>query len=157
MAGSPMKPALLRQGHPRSAASGNVVALAPAIDGPPPAPKTLKRAGKGAWTRLWQAGATWLSAEGDLGIVTRLCEAYDEREELRKIIKTEGRTSKGSMGQLVTHPAVDQLRQLETLMTRYEQLCAMTPADRSRLGLSEVQRVSKLDEFLSRRQQSAAW
>lgn len=155
MPGSPMKPALMRQGHPRAAAK--VVALPPALDGPPAAPKGLKRAGKDAWARLWQAGATWLSAEGDLGIVTRLCEAYDEREELRKIIKAEGRTARGSMGQLVTHPAVDQLRQLETLMTRYEQLCAMTPADRSRLGLSEVQRVSKLDEFLSRRQQSAAW
>lgn len=146
-----MKPAHLRQGHPRAIAASNVVALAPALDGPPVAPKTLKRAGKDAWARLWGAGASWLSPEGDLGIITRLCEAYDERDELRKIIKAEGRTSSGSMGQLVTHPAVDQVRQLETLMTRYEQLCAMTPADRSRLGLSEVQRVSKLDEFLSRR------
>lgn len=154
MSGSPMKPALLRQGHPRSAAN-RVVALPPALDGPPSTPRALKRAGKEAWVRLWQAGASWLSAEGDLGIVTRLCEAYDEREELRKIIKAEGRTSTGSMGQLVTHPAVDQVRQLEALMTRYEQLCAMTPADRSRLGLSEVQRVSKLDDFLSRRNSAA--
>lgn len=83
--------------------------------------------------------------------MVRLCQGYDERDALRKIIKSEGYTTVGSTGQTVAHPAVGMVRQLEAQITRWESLCGFTPSDRSRLGMAEVQRVSKLDAFLSRR------
>lgn len=83
--------------------------------------------------------------------MVRLCEAIDEREVLKEEIKIHGRYSKGSMGQVVTHPAVDQLRTLEALITRWESLCGFTPSDRSRLGMAEVKRMSQLDELRAKR------
>lgn len=147
-----MKPAFMRQGHPRSAAK--VVAL-PASADPPAMPLGMKRHGKAAWQRYWSLGAAWLSPTTDLEIMTRLCQGYDEREALRKIIRSDGYLTTGSMGQSVAHPAVAMLRQLEAQITRWESLCGFTPSDRSRLGLAEVQRVSKLDQFLAGRRRSA--
>lgn len=117
----------------------------------PPYPPGLKKAGKTAWERLWRAGSRWLSQDSDVGLLVRLAEAWDEREELRRIIRREGRFARGSMGQTVTHPAVEQVRALETLITRYESLCGFTPSDRGRLGLTEIKAKSKLEEFLARR------
>lgn len=119
-------------------------------------PAGLKRSGKAAWQRYWSLGSTWLSATTDLEIMVRLCQGYDERDALRKIIKSEGYTAVGSTGQIVAHPAVGMVRQLEAQITRWESLCGFTPSDRSRLGMAEVQRVSKLDAFLSRRSDRAS-
>lgn len=81
----------------------------------------------------------------------RLCEAYDEREELRKEIVTEGRMLISEKGSSYTNPLVWQLAATEKMITRYEGLCGFTPSDRTRLGLAEVTRQSKLQEFLSKR------
>jgi P27 family predicted phage terminase small subunit len=86
-------------------------------------------------------------------IVTRLCRAYDEIDEIRRELRKKGqkRVIETAKGGVVTNPLIAQLRKLEELVTRYEGLCGLTPSDRSRLGIAEVQRVSKLDAFLSRR------
>lgn len=62
-----------------------------------------------------------------------------------------GYFSLGSTGQLVLHPAVRSLRVLEGEIRRLESLCGFNPSDRSRLGLAEVKKVSKLEELLERR------
>lgn len=123
------------------------------MDVPDP-PRGLRKAGKERWCRLWGVGAAWLSERTDWDIMVRLCEAHDEREELRREVKRRGRYSTGSQGQLVTHPAVEQLRTIENLITRWESLCGFTPSDRSRLGMAEVQRVSKLEELIAKRQEA---
>lgn len=117
----------------------------------PKTPRGLKSPGRSVWKRLWSVGRAWLSDTTDYDLVLRLAQAHDERDELRRVIDKDGYFATGSQGQTVSHPAVAQIRALEQLMTRYEGLCGFTPSDRSRLGLAEVTRVSKLDEFLSRR------
>ena len=86
----------------------------------------------------------------------RLCEAYDDREAIRAELKHTGRIGISEKGSPFTHPLVWQLSAIEKTMTRYEGLCGFTPSDRSRLGLAEVKRVSKLDEFIERQRQRRA-
>lgn len=180
----------------------------------PPMPRGLKRHGKSAWLRYWTVGSPWLNATTDVEIVTRLCEAYDEREELRGLVRRyghlvaelfredeldgpegdepapapvaeapagvvpfpgvtkelEGQPHGGALRrrrrrgarriervyQIKANPAVQQLRKLEELITRYEGLCGFTPSDRSRLGLAEVKAASALDQLIARQQERRA-
>ena len=128
-----------------------VVQLAAVAHIPPP-PATLAEAGRTVWERLWTAGQAWLSPTTDLDLLTRLCEAHDEREAIRDAIAEEGYMVTGSMGQRRANPLLSELRSLEAQMTRYESLCGFTPTDRARLGYAEVKRASKLDELIARRQ-----
>lgn len=180
----------------------------------PAMPVGLKRHGKTAWQRYWTVGSPWLNPTTDVAIVTRLCQAYDEREELRGLVKRlghvvaefvrddeldelEGDTDsladnppagvvpfpggkrvdetlegqphggalkrrhrrRGKLTRVYTikaNPAVQQLRKLEELITRYEGLCGFTPSDRSRLGLAEVKAASALDQLMARQQERRA-
>ena len=138
----------------------------------PAAPAGLKKHGKAAWARLWSVGPAWLNATTDRALLTRLCQAYDEREQLRRLVGKYGHlvakvieedevddpgrggTRTSRVYEIKANPAVIQLRKLEELITRYEGLCGFTPSDRSRLGMAEVKRESALEQFLkgSRRQ-----
>lgn len=128
----------------------------PAATRPPKPLRRLDKPGKRAWVRLWTAGQGWLSPNTDIELMQRLCEAYDEREELREIIRVEGRTLMSEKGSVYTHPVVWQLSATEKNITRYEGLCGFTPSDRTRLGLAEVTRQSKLSQFLESQQQRRA-
>lgn len=98
-------------------------------------------------------------------IITRLCQAYDEREDLRAEIERYGHLVAQVVEEdevddgpekrvrrlyaLKLNPAVGALRKLEELITRWEGLCGFTPSDRSRLGLAQMKARSKLDDFLA--------
>lgn len=129
-----------------------VVHLA-AVASIPAAPATLGEAGVKAWERLWTAGQAWLSPTTDLDVLTRLCEAHDEREAMRDQVAQDGYMVTGSMGQLRAHPLLSEIRALESQMTKWESLCGFTPTDRARLGYAEIKRASKLDDLIARRQQ----
>lgn len=122
----------------------------------PPAPATLGDLGRESWLRMWTAGQAWLSMQTDCAPMTRLCELYDEREEMRAVIAAEGYLTEGSMGQWVPNPLIAQVRKVEGEILRLEIECGFTPAARARLGYAEVKRVSKLDELMSRRRGSSA-
>lgn len=151
--GRPPKPVELKRllGNPGSRPLPEPVLLLPSSVEVPAAPRSLKKAGKERWERLWSVGRAWLSPTTDLDIMVRLCEAHDERALLQREVRKHGRYAKGSQGQTVTHPAVDQLRTIEGLITRWESLCGFTPSDRSRLGLAEVTKMSKLEELRAKR------
>jgi P27 family predicted phage terminase small subunit len=117
----------------------------------PPPPATLGETGRAAWERLWTAGQAWLSPMTDLDIMTRLCEAHEERDALREAIAEEGYMVAGSMGQRRANPLLSEVRALEAQMTKWESLCGFTPTDRARLGMAEVKVKSKLEEMLERR------
>ncbi len=117
----------------------------------PAAPETLGEAGERAWARLWTAGQAWLSPTTDVDLLTRLCEAHDEREAMRDQIAVDGYMVAGSMGQQRAHPLLSEVRALESQITKYESLCGFTPSDRARLGYAEVKRASKLEELAARR------
>lgn len=117
----------------------------------PVAPGSLGDAGRRAWDRLWTAGQAWLSLSTDADVLTRLCEAHDERDAIRDQIAQDGLMVLGSQGQSRPHPLLSHVRALEAQMTRWEIECGFTPAARSKLGYAEVKRVSKMDELLERR------
>lgn len=117
----------------------------------PPAPATLGEVGVKVWERLWTAAQAWLSPTTDLDIMTRLCEAHEERDAIRDAIADEGYMVMGSMGQVRANPLLSHLRALESQMTKWESLCGFTPTDRARLGMTEVKVKTKLEEMLERR------
>lgn len=168
--GRPVKPEALKKkiGTARPDRARPSIAVLPATGAIPPAPKGLQKAGRAAWKRFWTLGSAWVSSTTDREILTRLCQAYDEREVLRGLVVKYGHlvakvveeeevdTAVDAEKSIVrvydikANPAVIQLRKLEELITRYEGLCGFNPSDRSRLGLAEMQRVSKLDQFLQK-------
>ena len=84
----------------------------------PKPPGSLGDAGREVWGRLWVAGQAWLSVETDRDVLTRLCEAHDERDAMREQIALDGFMVPGSRGQLRPHPLLTHLRALETPMNR---------------------------------------
>ena len=150
--GRPPKPVELKrlQGNPGKRALPAPVVMLPAGD-PPPMPVTFGPVAREAWQRLWANCGAWWSPTTDLAIVERLCEAYQERANLRAVIDEEGYFARGSQWQPVTHPAVLQVRALEGHITRWEGLCHLNPSDRGRAGYNQIKTASKLDAFLSRR------
>jgi P27 family predicted phage terminase small subunit len=140
-----------RLGNPgKRALPAAAVALKPSV-GVPSLPATLGTHGRAAWNRLWAAGQNWLSPVTDIDVLTRLCEAHDERAHLKGVLDEDGPFATSQKGAAVSHPAVAQLRALEALMTTWESLCGFTPADRGRLGSAEVKTADTLDRILSRR------
>ena len=89
----------------------------------PKPPGSLGDAGREVWGRLWVAGQAWLSVETDRDVLTRLCEAHDERDAMREQIALDGFMVPGSRGQLRPHPLLTHLRALETPMTHWESVC----------------------------------
>jgi len=55
----------------------------------------------------------------------------------------------------VTHPMVNQLKELRVQMTTWLSAIGFSPSDRARLGLAEVRVRDELDELAQRRAQRA--
>lgn len=145
-----------RTGNPGKRALPEPVVHLAAVASIPAVPDSLSEAGRRAWERLWTAGQAWLSPTTDLDVLTRLCEAHDEREAMRDQVAQDGYMIPGSMGQSRAHPLLSEIRAVESQITKYESLCGFTPTDRARLGYAEVKRASKLDELIARRQERTA-
>jgi P27 family predicted phage terminase small subunit len=118
-----------------------------------PVPPALGPAGLELWNRIWTAGRQWLSLESDYPLVTMLCQAQDEAEELRLLLATgaEDRYYIVANGQKVTSPVVTQLKDLRVQMTAWLASLGYSPSDRARLGLAEVRAADVLDELERRR------
>lgn len=120
----------------------------------PPAPATLGDEGLAVWHRIWTAGRTWLAVEVDPLLIRRVCEAWDEGARLREYLDQGGlpaRWYETPAGQVVTHPAVTQLRAIDAQVTTWLSMLGFTPSDRARLGLAEVRTKDPLDELAARR------
>jgi P27 family predicted phage terminase small subunit len=105
-----------------------------AIEKAPAAPRKLGKTGQNVW-RAALRQCPWLT-EGDLPVLERYAELCDERAELSEAVKSVGRVTRGSQGQLVDHPFVSQLRQVETLILRHEQVLGIGSIHRARLGIA---------------------
>lgn len=119
----------------------NVHALPSVAERIPELPDTLLEDGPGArrWQRLWRESRAWLNPGVDHHILVRLCEAEDMRDGMKKALAAEGFYVTGSQGQTRPNPLIDKLSRLDDQITKYEQLCGLTPSDRGRLGVGEVQ------------------
>ena len=119
----------------------------------PTPPETLGSHGITLWNHVWNAGRSWLAPESDRTIVTLLCNAFDEHEDIRvKLSSGEyQRVYVHANGSPVTTPWVTQLKELRAQMTTWLSQIGFSPSDRSRLGLAEVRVRDELDELATTR------
>lgn len=117
----------------------NVVPLRGVEGRLPAVPETLVPDGEGArrWDAIWRE-AKWLAPATDIDVVTRLCEALDMRQAMRKALDQAGFYVKGSQGQLRPNPLLTQIRAQEAQILSLEQECGLTPVSRGRMGVGEV-------------------
>lgn len=116
------------------------VAVLPAVVGVPNPLRPLQSAGLDLWQRTWATGAVWLSPNTDMDLVQLVCETLDERQAVREFVLS---------GEADWRDRV-ALRNLDDQIKSMLSALGMTPTDRTRLGVAEVQRVSKLDELRAR-------
>lgn len=138
--GRPPKPtevkrALGNPGKRKLPETATVVAL-PQILSTPEASRPLGTHGKQFWDRVWEMGATWISGNTDYEAMLMTAEMVDERWNLRVKVMREG-------------AARDRraLRDLDRAIQSQLSLLGLTPADRTRLGVAEVKKMSKLAEL----------
>lgn len=92
------------------------------------------------WDRIWTSGANWLAERVDAEQVLIVCEQIDERQALRlEVLKDKDWRARGG------------LRALEGQITDGLAVLGFNPVDRTRLGVAEVMRVSKLEALRARR------
>jgi P27 family predicted phage terminase small subunit len=118
----------------------------------PVAPKGLGKVGTEYWTVLWTGGRRHLSELHDGPLMGRLCRNYQKIYDLEvwlgDDVTTRWYTSPN--GQIVTHPAVKQIEQMDAQCTAWLSLLGFTPSDRARLGLAEIRVANELDAYRQR-------
>lgn len=120
---------------------GSLVLLPSMYEVPDPPRPLVTDAAKSMWDRVWTMGQTWLSPQTDVELLLMTCEMIDERWNLRIKVLTDNRPEERK-----------GLRDLERQLVANLSLLGFTPTDRSRLGVAEVKRVSKLEELRAKRQ-----
>jgi hypothetical protein len=143
-AGRPRKPTELKRalGNPGKRAlpdTKDIVAL-PAITQTPQATRPLGSHGREFWDRVWQMGSSWISSNTDYEAMLMTAEMIDERWNLRVKVMTDGQARDRRA-----------LRDLDRMIQSQLSLLGLTPADRSRLGVAEVKKMSKIAELRSMR------
>jgi hypothetical protein len=144
--GRPPKPIEQKRltGNPgkRALPKGDNLVLLPAVTNIPQPTRKLFEYGQELWDRVWTMGHTWLSYSTDIDLLLIVCEQLDERAKLRTTVWNEGRTDERKA-----------LRSLEKQIVENLSLLGFTPTDRSRLGIAEVKKMSKLEELRAKQDQ----
>ena len=114
----------------------------------PGPPEHLGDAGREAWVAAYRS-APWLKTVSILG------DLHDERAELVDLVAEHGRTARGSQSQLVDHPHVGQLRQIETEMLKLSAILGVGALNAARLGVSisrlQAKDPTPFEELVARR------
>jgi hypothetical protein len=145
---NPPKPAEVKRrlGNPGKRTlpdKATIVALPGAVAIPEPS-RPLGEQGGNLWARVWSSGGTWVAPGTDSELVLLLCEAMDERVQLRTRVLEEG-----DWRDRVA------LRALDGQVVSMLSALGFTPTERSRLGVAEVTAQSKLEEMLSKRRRQS--
>jgi P27 family predicted phage terminase small subunit len=114
----------------------------------PVPPDDLGDRGLTEWGRIWTAGNSWLAPEQDYHWVGMVARAYDDIEQFRVKVKADGLIQFGSMGQVIAHPLIGEIRKCEAVIMKCLSTLGFSPSDRARLGLAEVQTASKLQQMM---------
>jgi len=143
--GRPPKPieqkrALGNPGRRPLPTEGSLVLLPSMYEIPEPPRPIVTEAAKALWNRTWTMGQTWLSPQTDIELLLMTCEMVDERWNLRIKVLQDNRPEERK-----------GLRDLEKQLISNLSLLGFTPTDRSRLGLAEVKKVSKLEALRNAR------
>ena len=146
--GRPPKPTEIKRltGNPgkrKLPTEGSLVLLPSLYEMPDPPRPLITQAAKDLWERTWSMGQTWLSPTTDIELLLMTCENVDERWNLRVKVLKDNRPEERR-----------GLRDLERQIVTNLSLLGFTPTDRTRLGVAEVKRVSKLEELRDKQKNS---
>jgi P27 family predicted phage terminase small subunit len=149
--GRPPKPTERKRaaGNPGKRPLAEPIALVAPVDGVPSPPVELERAGSELWRLIWSEASDWL-APSDVPLVALVAQFADERGRWLAMASSEGVTHTTRHGAIRVHPGVGEARRLEVAMIQILSLLGLSPSDRSRLGLSEVRRMSSLADLMQR-------
>ena len=111
-----------------------------AADGIPEPERPLGTYGRKLWDRIWSNGINWISPVTDTELLLMTCEMIDERWNLRVRVMTDN-NPKDRRG----------LREIDRQIVSNLGLLGFTPSDRSRLGVAEVKKMSKLEELMAKK------
>ena len=143
-AGRPTKPIEQKRliGNPgkRPLPEQSAIMLIPAATHTPEPARPLLKYGQELWDRVWESGINWISPNTDLEILLMTCEMIDERWNLRVRVMTDN-NAKDRRG----------LREIDRQIVSNLGLLGFTPSDRSRLGVAEVKKMSKLEELMAKK------
>lgn len=105
--------------------------------------RPLEYAGKQLWDSVFKYGDLWISQRTDVHLLLITCEQLDRRETLRSALveKPEDRA------------LIMSLNETEKLIAGNLGQLGFTPAERTRLGLAEVRKESKLEQLRKMREQ----
>ena len=114
----------------------------PGADGVPETLRPLDVEGQRMWERIWTSGQNWIGSTTDIEFVQLTCETLDERLRLRARIMSCEEVDRADRS---------ALRALDDLFQKQLQQLGYTPVERSRIGVAEVKRASKIDEIMAAR------
>lgn len=115
----------------------------------PRAPNGLGRRGAVEWRKVWTAGHGWLKPAQDYAWVEMIARAWDDIETFRAKVAEDGLIQTGSMGQVIAHPLIAEIRRAEGTIQKCLSMIGFSPSDRARLGWTEVQTASKLKAMMA--------
>ena len=145
-AGRPSKPIEQKRllGNPgkRALPDEGTIALIPMATSTPEPTRPLLKYGRELWDKVWDTGINWISSNTDTELLLMTCEMIDERWNLRVRVMTDN-DPKDRRG----------LRELDRAIVSNLSLLGFSPSDRSRLGIAEVKKMSKLEELMARKAQ----
>lgn len=119
--------------------------------GPQPVmPRGLGKRGKLEWHKVWEAGF-WLHSE-DYHWVEMISRAYDDIDAYRERVVTDGLILKGSLGQPVANPLIQEIRRCESTIRQCLSTIGFSPTDRARLGILETKARTGLEDLIDRQQ-----
>ena len=144
--GRPTKPIEQKRllGNPgkRALPDQSSITLIPMAEVAPEPSRPLLKYGKELWDKVWDTGINWISPNTDTELLLMTCEMIDERWNLRVQVMTNN-DPKDRRG----------LRELDRAIVSNLSLLGFSPSDRSRLGLGEVKKMSKLEELMTKKAQ----
>jgi P27 family predicted phage terminase small subunit len=105
----------------------------------PPPPKSLPKEGKRLWEttvrRLFEIGFV---TEVDVPALHEMCRQWAHAQRLLRVLDKQGYFTLGSVGQLVTHPALRAYQDASNAYIRIAREFGMTPSARASIGLTDA-------------------
>jgi hypothetical protein len=102
--------------------------------------RPLEFAGKQLWDAAMTTGEQWIARNSDTQLLLITCEQMDRRTQL---IDSIAETQEWRLYRA--------LHDLEKMIAGNLGVLGFTPSDRTRLGIAEVKRVSKIDELMAKK------
>lgn len=153
MPGPAPKPNELKriQGNPGHQKLPNIASVTALPQIKSDAPAHLTEPTKEVWS-LIRERANWIANTDEPSLVL-LCEKLDRRAELIAKLSASDYVLYTDKGYAYANPLVGMISNIEIEITKLFSLLGLTPADRSKIGVAEVQKISALDQLVAKRQQ----